>query len=71
MSGTEKTSLCVCQAVEAADFMMHLQPHKHQQCGRDREGEKDMGGKEEARQSHKYKEVLRKEMMNEYRKGQH
>lgn len=56
-------SLCVSQAVEAADFMMHHQPHK-QQCGRDREGEKDMGGVEEARQSDKYKEVLRREVMN-------
>lgn len=56
-------SLCVGQAVEAADFMMRHQPHK-QQCGRDREGEKDMGGVEEARQSDKYKELLRKEMMN-------
>lgn len=56
-------SLCVSQAVEAADFMMPHQPHE-QRCGRDREGEKDMGGAEEARQSDKYKEPLRKEMMN-------
>lgn len=49
VSGTEKTSsLCVSQAVEAADFKMHHQPRK-QQCGRDREGEKDTGGGEEAR----------------------
>lgn len=57
-------SLCVSQAAEAAHFMMHLEPHK-QQCGRDRAGEKDMGGAEEARQSDKYKEVLRKEVVDE------
>lgn len=45
MTGTEKMSLCVSQAVEATDFVMHHQPHK-QQCGRDRDGEKDMGGAE-------------------------
>lgn len=67
VTGTEKMSLCVSQAVEAADFMMHHQPHK-QQCGRNREGEKEMGGVEEARQSGSYKELLRKEMMNEMEK---
>lgn len=43
--------------------MMHLQPHK-KQCGRDREGEKSMGGVEEGRQSNKQKEVLGKEIMD-------
>ena len=42
MSGSEKMSLCVGQDVEAADFMMHHQPHK-KQCGRC-ECEKHMGG---------------------------
>lgn len=62
-------SLCVSQAVEATDFMKHHQPHK-QQCGRDIEGEKDMGGVEEARQSDKYRSVEKRhdEWMDKNRK---
>lgn len=50
--------------------MKHHQPHK-QQCGRDIEGEKDMGGVEEARQSDKYRSVEKRhdEWMDKNRKG--
>lgn len=56
-------SLCGSQAVGVEDFMMHHQAHK-QQCGGDREGEKEMGGVEEAGESDMYKELLREWMMN-------
>lgn len=44
--------------------MMHHQTYSEQESGRDREGEKEMGGLVEARQSDLYKELLRKEVMN-------